>query len=181
MKRSIPLAIENNAGAGQVTSLFNHFRKIVAKQARLMGLLVFFSLVLGACSPANPQPKGGDQGNSQPTGSAPVALEWSREGGIAGFCDNLLISTDGQAVLSNCQKESPVEVGRTQLDADQLALLQDKLQKLKPFDFEQSDAATADAMTVKLKFNGNGSAEASDADKQALLDLASSLATGMKQ
>ena len=44
---------------------------------------------------------------------------------------------------------------------------------MRSFEFERSTGAVADAMTVRLTFQGAGSSEASEARVQAIPDLAS--------
>ncbi len=101
-------------------------------------------------------------------GLAMWGLGWHREGGIAGFCDDLTIDATGFVELAPCKYESPQAVNVRWLTADELAQLYGWLDALAPFEFTQQDPATADALTVHTIFAGRGSREATDADKQAL-------------
>jgi hypothetical protein len=47
--------------------------------------------------------------------------------------------------------------------------------KFKAFEFEQTDVATADALTVHLTFNGQGTIATTDADQQAIEAFAAGL------
>lgn len=104
-------------------------------------------------------------------GLAMWGLGWHREGGIAGFCDDLAIDATGYVELAPCQYESPQEVAVRTLTADELAEFYGWLDTLAPFEFTQQDPATADAMTVRYIFAGRGAQEATDVDRQALAEF----------
>lgn len=104
-------------------------------------------------------------------GLAMWGLGWHREGGIAGFCDDLAIDATGYVELAPCKYENPQEVNVRTLTADELAQFYGWLDTLAPFEFTQQDPATADALTVHYIFAGRGSQEATDADKQTLADF----------
>lgn len=98
---------------------------------------------------------------------APV-LRWHREGGIAGLCDDLSVFADGRVVAASCCGAESVEVGRAVLDAERHELLRGWLDTLAAFEVTQTDPATADAMTIRLSFVGDGRSEAIPADQEAL-------------
>lgn len=98
-------------------------------------------------------------------------LGWHREGGVAGFCDDLTIDATGYAELAPCKYETPQEVIIRNLTADELAQFYGWLDTLAPFEFAQQDTATADGLTVRYIFAGRGAREATDADKQALAEF----------
>jgi hypothetical protein len=97
-----------------------------------------------------------------------LALTWHREGGVAGFCDDLVIDQTGAAVALSCASGLPKEAGSAALTAAQAQQLHTWLASLSRFEVDQTDNATADAMTIRLSFDGRGAATASDADKQAI-------------
>lgn len=103
-----------------------------------------------------------------------LALAWHREGGIAGFCDDLLVYAYGKVQATNC-KSSPADARTLQLDAAQLDQLFQWLDAYLPIQEYQTDPATADAMTRELVLNGTGSRAASEEEKQALIDFAFAL------
>jgi hypothetical protein len=109
------------------------------------------------------------------------ALTWHREGGVAGFCDDLVIDQTGVAVAWSCAGGLPEEAGRATLNDEQTQQLQTWLASLSPFDVNQTDNATADAMTIRLSFDGRGGATASDADKQAIEGFAAELYAQISQ
>ena len=100
------------------------------------------------------------------------ALAWQREGGVAGFCDDLSIDVTGEATARSCAGGQQVKLGRTHLDAAQLNDLYRWIDSLQPFQVENKDPTTADAMTVRLAFSGVGPGQASDADIRAIADFA---------
>jgi hypothetical protein len=105
-----------------------------------------------------------------------LALAWHREGGVAGFCDDVTVYLTGDVYASSCKGGTATNLGVKRLNAQQLAQLYEWVDGLKNFEFEHTDPATADAMTIRMVFTGSGAAEASDSDKQAMQDFASHLA-----
>jgi hypothetical protein len=117
-------------------------------------------------------------GGTGQTGDGPV-LTWHREGGIAGFCDELTVYASGDVYARSCKESQPGELRHTRLTAgqtDQIAAWADRFQS---FEIEETDPATADAMTIRLTFAGTGTAPAGNAEKQDMLDLAAELYAGM--
>jgi hypothetical protein len=106
-----------------------------------------------------------------------LALAWHREGGIAGFCDDLAVHVTGIALALSCKMEQPVVTERIFLDADQLEQLYAWLDSLSTFEIKQVDPGTADAMTIYLQLAGNGEEEASAEVQQAILDFAAQVYT----
>ncbi len=95
-----------------------------------------------------------------------LALAWHREGGIAGFCDDLTVYVTGQANATSCKGNTPQDLGAGRLTAAELEQLFGWLDRLQSFEEAQSDDAVADSMTVRLLFNGTGTETASE-DEQA--------------
>lgn len=98
-------------------------------------------------------------------------LSWSREGGIAGYCDTLTVSGDGSYTLESCKGKSK----SGQLSESQAELLQFYAARLETFEMGKRDPAVADAMSTTLTFNGVGAAAASDSEQQAVAALASEI------
>ena len=99
-------------------------------------------------------------------------LNWHREGGIAGFCDDLLVYASGEVNTAVCQGGSAEVTRQGTLSASQIEQLQAWLAQFQPFSLEQTDPATADAMTLRLSFSGTGTTAPTDSDKQAILGFA---------
>ncbi|MEZ4865248.1 MAG: hypothetical protein R3C14_28280 [Caldilineaceae bacterium] len=107
--------------------------------------------------------------------AAQLALAWHREGGIAGFCDDLAVYTYGVAVATSCRGQAPTDKGRHWLTAEQLAQIYSWVDELGNAEIVQKDPAVADAMSQTLAFRGNGAHQPSDAQEQAMVDFANRL------
>jgi hypothetical protein len=103
----------------------------------------------------------------------PPALNWHREGGIAGFCDDLGLYANGNVYARSCKMGSLHSGIHARLTGERLDQLGSWVSALGSFEIEQSTGAVADAMTIHLAFHGAGSGEASESQVQAMLDLAS--------
>ena len=106
-----------------------------------------------------------------------LAMTWRREGGIAGFCDELSVYAGGQAPAVTCQTSPASELGARWLSSPQLGQLFTWIDGLASFQYGQKDPAVADAMSVDLSFNGAGQATALAAEQQAMLAYAGNLFT----
>jgi len=136
---------------------------------RLALLLAVMTLTLAACgTAAGPEPE-------VTTGPDVALLTWHREGGLAGFCDELAVMGNGRVVVSTCRGGNDAVLGEGTLTPDQRAQLEDWAARLKAFDVEETDPATADAMTVRLALAGRGTEEATEQDLQAIRDYAAGL------
>jgi len=110
---------------------------------------------------------------------ATLLLTWHREGGIAGFCDDLLVYQSYEVRFSSCKTEGALAQGSSLaklLSKEQQAQLEQWLNTYRTVKITVKDAAVADAMTTQLTFYGLGSSQPDEASKQALLDLVSNLA-----
>ena len=115
-----------------------------------------------------------------------LILAWHREGGIAGFCDDLTVYVTGDVFATSCRGNQPSELGRGRLNAAQLAQAFEWVDRLKSFEGEQSDAKPgepmpADGMLTRLIFAGNGAAEPTESDKTMIQALASDLFASLSQ
>jgi hypothetical protein len=108
-------------------------------------------------------------------GTPETALTWHREGGLAGFCEDVVVYATGHVYVYSCQGELPMEIGRKRLDAGQLTMLASWLDTLEPFEYEESDPATADGMKVRLTFSGTGEQTVQAVDRQVMMHLAQAL------
>ncbi|HLF28437.1 MAG TPA: PT domain-containing protein [Anaerolineae bacterium] len=110
-----------------------------------------------------------------------LALAWRREGGFAGFCDDVSVYVTGVFYATSCKGNQPQDLGRSRLTADQLEQMFEWVDTFSSFEINQTDPATADAMTIRLVFSGAGAQEPTDADKQAIQDFAAQLFTQLKK
>ena len=109
---------------------------------------------------------------------ATVALTWTRQGGIAGFCDNLTIFLSGEVYGKQCKPQSKEATGtfakllsaseRDQFDA-----------WINEFGLVELDASNpigvSDRMIVKLSMFGNGNSMLTKPEEQKLYDWVQNL------
>ncbi|MBI5934548.1 MAG: hypothetical protein HY867_12660 [Chloroflexi bacterium] len=130
-------------------------------------------LLLAACAPVSPT-------LSIPTLEKPTELPdgallaWERTGGIAGFCDKVMIDAAYQVAVYNCRGDVESTFALTET---QRAQLDGWLEAYQPIDYIQADPPVPDAMRVTLSLTGRGSEAADDAAIQAILQFASDLQT----
>jgi hypothetical protein len=105
-------------------------------------------------------------------------LVWHREGGIAGFCDDLTVRAGGSYSVANCMAQPGSE--RTgQLDAGQLRQLTLWVMTFQSFETSEGEHDTfPDAMIVRFAFKGTGTAQAGPDDIAAINNFASLLVAG---
>jgi hypothetical protein len=121
---------------------------------------------------------GGEKGevivdnSSEPESSAMAGYTWQRVGGIAGFCDVVIITADGEGTVQTCHTQTPETRGETPLTSDQTAQLNDWIQRFGSFTHEESDPAVADAMTITIVFTGRGRDRPSESDVEEMENLA---------
>lgn len=104
-----------------------------------------------------------------------VVLTWRREGGIAGFCDEVTVFANGDFKVANCSGQPPERNG--QLNDQQMGELTDWVNTLSSFDDGPDDATAEfpDQMFVKTIFKGAGTTQASPEDIAAISEFASLL------
>lgn len=103
---------------------------------------------------------------------ATLALTWSREGGIAGFCDSLTVFLSGEIYGNQCKSQSIGTMGTFAftLSAEEHQQFDQWIQKLGQVSLEASDPkGVSDRMEVKLELHGIGKGSLSKADEQRLL------------
>lgn len=106
-----------------------------------------------------------------------LALSWHREGGIAGFCDDLGVNLSGWAYGSSCKPGQTAARKPYHLTGEELAQLYQWVDQLKNFDYQQQDAATTDAMKISLAFQGAGTGQASADQQQQIAAFAAQVYT----
>jgi hypothetical protein len=101
---------------------------------------------------------------------ATLALTWKREGGIAGFCDNLTVFLSGEIYGSQCKTSD----GRMKTFASLLSVTEQKqfttwITKYGQVDLDASDPkGVADGMTVLLSLYGDGNTKPSKDDQSTM-------------
>lgn len=106
-----------------------------------------------------------------------VILIWHRQGGIAGFCDDVTVLASGAYTVVTCKDQA---TQRGQLTESQLLQLTRFVNKLQSFENDNNDPAVADAMSIKTTFKGLGPLEASVEDIATLNNFAALLLIQVK-
>jgi len=108
--------------------------------------------------------------------AATVALNWHREGGIAGFNDTLVIFRPDEVHGSSARAEGDLSARLSEvLSPEEIARWEKWLDEYGSVQIEMKDPAVADAMSTSLSFEGFGSGQPSEAEKTAMLDWAQNL------
>jgi hypothetical protein len=131
-------------------------------------------------TPASTTPATTTPPTTTPTTPAPTiktVLLWEREGGIAGFCDGLSVTEDGQAQATSCQSGGGEDRGSVALSPEEKNQLDAWVLQYVSFDKEIKDDATADGMTTRIQLFGAGDQEATDAEVQEIVAFAESVYT----
>jgi hypothetical protein len=109
---------------------------------------------------------------------ATLALVWKREGGIAGFCDNLTVFRSGEVFVNNCSTQGESRMG-TFADLLTAREKQEFNSWLAAFGEETIDASdpegVADRMVVTVEFFGLGSETLTESEQQDLIGFAQNL------
>lgn len=104
---------------------------------------------------------------------ATVALNWSRVGGVAGFCDTLTIFLSGEVRSSNCNMSETVEKPLSELASpEQIATMNEWITKYGSVNIDASDPqGVADGMSVKLQMFGQGTQQLTSPEVEQVLLL----------
>ena len=103
---------------------------------------------------------------------ATLALTWTREGGIAGFCDSLTVFLSGEVYGEQCRSEPNGSMGTFAdlLSATEREQFDTWVKELGQVDLDASDPkGVSDRMEVKLTVYGNGSGLLGKTDQQEIL------------
>lgn len=90
-----------------------------------------------------------------------------------GLCENLIVTTAGNAVYSSCDNNMEKQYV---LSGTERAQLQSWVKQLQAVDFDHSNKTQTGSKMIQLYLNGQGNRQASDAETQQLLDFATALA-----
>ena len=102
---------------------------------------------------------------------ATLALTWKREGGIAGFCDNMTVFLSGEIFTTSCKgSDSRMGTLSALLTAEEQDQFNTWISTIGQAEVDASDPeGVSDRMVVTLSFFGNGNGKLLADDKQALL------------
>ncbi|MBP7692776.1 MAG: hypothetical protein KA764_12700 [Anaerolineales bacterium] len=104
---------------------------------------------------------------------AEVRLTWHREGGLAGFCDVLTVTTAGAAQAGACNANPAT----APLTAEEVAQLRQWAEQYGPVVIVIGDPGAADSMLMSLEMDGAGAAQPDEAAQQALLEWSQTVFT----
>ena len=103
---------------------------------------------------------------------AAVLITFSISGGLVGFCDSLTVKAGGDYTLQSCKTGASTGV----LPQADLDALKGWVSNLASFQFKYEDnPGGPDSMTTELVFNGAGSTQPDDQQKQAVVDWVNGL------
>lgn len=113
---------------------------------------------------------------------ATLALTWHREGGIAGFCDDLTVYLSGEIQASSCRPGGKAADASLRVIAskEELAQFDKWITTFGTVTVTMKDTAVADAMTTALTLNGSGEGQPTKAEQQAMIDWAQALYNRVK-
>jgi hypothetical protein len=103
-----------------------------------------------------------------------LAFTWRREGGLAGFCDEVNVYMTGEAVYLPCDSSLPAS--RFWLVPYQLQQLFDWIDTVEGFEEERADPAVADRMVIRIQFLGRGERQPEDWYINSMDSLAAEIA-----
>ncbi len=121
----------------------------------------------------------GDASVVQP---ASLALSWQRTGGLAGFDDSLTVYRSGEVHARWRGAPGGGKDARlADLTQDQQAQLQGWLAKYGAVSFKQGDPPAPDQIAMDLALIGDGSAQPTTAEQQAIFDWAAGVLAALKK
>jgi hypothetical protein len=104
------------------------------------------------------------------------AAEWKREGGIAGFCDNMTVFLSGEVYVSDCKGGGGMGTLAGMLSASELEQFTTWINNFGDLELDASDPeGVSDRMVVTLSVNGQGSEQPSQEEEDALFQWAQNL------
>jgi hypothetical protein len=105
-----------------------------------------------------------------------IAFLWSRDGGIAGFCDDLAVYLSGLVIPTSCKVNQANSQKSVYLSSDQLDQLYTWIDKYATTEYSKIDPPNImDGMSILMTFNGTGTQEISELNWQEMQSFASSL------
>ena len=106
---------------------------------------------------------------------ATLAMVWKREGGIAGFCDTLVVFRSGEVLTGKCDSPDDGKTGTFSglLTSREIQQFRDWTTELGEAKLDASDPkGVADRMVVILEFYGSGTEEPTESQQQAMFEFA---------
>jgi hypothetical protein len=101
-----------------------------------------------------------------------LVFAWHREGGFAGFCDDVAVYLNGIAAGTSCKGEQPKSMGESWLTANQMRTIYTWVDTYQDYDYASADPAVADGMSMRMIFTGNGNQQMNEFEQTRLISLA---------
>jgi hypothetical protein len=110
---------------------------------------------------------------------ASLGLSWTREGGLAGFCDEMQIYLPNKVAASTCKPQgNATSAGLTSLiSSSEMDQFNQWLDAFGTVTLTQKDPAVSDAMTQTLFLQGYGQGQPDSAQQQAMFNWAQTVFT----
>lgn len=123
-------------------------------------------LLTAGCGSAREQQRVEGPANTLPT-PGPVVMQFHRQGGISGLCDDVTLHTDGIIEYHTCGQPAHMAT----LTRSEQTDLAGWVGKLQGFTFKLEDnPGGPDNLVRELRFTGQGAVPATDEQKQNMLD-----------
>ncbi len=111
-----------------------------------------------------------------PVDSETIVLRWTREGGVAGFCDGLLLSAGHLASLGTCEQPGGAFPAGELMPDPAIREFERWRGAFASFEVEWADdEAVADGMTIRLSFAGRGTEDADEDTRRLIAEFAARL------
>lgn len=131
--------------------------------------VAWVGLCFAACSQVSETPSAVSQVQTTQASSSAV-LTWHRDGGFAGFCDELTISASGEVEAKSC-RSGQKKTGK--LSNENLGRFDRWRSSFGSVAISTKDAAAADGMSITLDLKGTGSGQPGESERQEMLDWVS--------
>ncbi len=115
---------------------------------------------------------------------ATLAFIWRRSGGLAGLCDSLTVFRSGEVYANQCKGETQLKTGSisTLLSVQEEKQFSTWMNTLEQTNLDASDAqGVSDRMTRTLTLFTEGTQTVTDADKEALFQMAQKMFTDLSK
>jgi len=157
------------------------------RSSRLFAALALLIVVAAGCnradevsptSTATIAPSPGDTATPDPER---VVLEWTRTGGVAGFCDGMTVTANHQATLGTCE-DPGANLVTIFLPVDWIDRLERWRDLVASFDRTWEDPPNqSDRMTITLRLQGRGTTAPSEEEQQQIALFAAELHAALRQ
>jgi hypothetical protein len=178
-----PLAVSKYPDA-QCAAAFTHYKQMYAtfRTQTVAGSVVFTGTGATVATPSEQRMIAefaqlvASEATAGRAGAADgMAIACHREGGIAGFCDDVIVRITGEVNATSCRGGKAQDLGMKWLNAAQLEQLFSWIDHLKGFSITHEGPVAPDELVIGMIFSGRGTTEPNDTDKQGIQSFAQQL------